>query len=104
MKRILLLIVLAFLSSALALAQETFSYGGLTFKTVSSSDAVYMTGVSTEGATSLYIPGAVPYNGTNHRVWGVSDNAFKNNTTVKSVVFTWGTRIVGVSSFQGCTS
>ena len=28
MKRILLLIVLAFLSSALVLAQETFSYGG----------------------------------------------------------------------------
>ena len=104
MKKILLLIMLAFLSSALILAEETFSYGGLTFKTVSSSDAVYVTGVSTEGATSLYIPGAVPYNGTNHRVWGVSENAFKNNTTVKSVVFTWGTRIVGTSSFQGCTN
>ena len=105
MKKTRLLIVLAFLSSALVLAGETFSYGGLTYKTLSSSDAVYVTGV-TQGSssTNIYIPGSVYYNGTNHRVWGVSDNAFQNNTTVTKVEFSWGTRIVGVSSFSGCTN
>ncbi|MBR1727763.1 MAG: leucine-rich repeat protein, partial [Muribaculaceae bacterium] len=106
MKKFLLIIGLAILSSALAWTQETFSYGDLTFKTISSSDAVYVTGVSAQGAssTTIYIPSAVPYNGTNHRVWGISDNAFQNNTTVKSVVFNWGARIIGVSSFAGCTN
>ncbi len=106
MKKFLFLIGLAILSNALAWTQETFSYGDLTFQTLTSSTSVYVTGVSAQGAssTTLYIPCAVYYNGTNHRVWGISDNAFKNNTTVKSVVFNWGARIIGQSSFSGCTN
>lgn len=106
MKKFLLFIGLVLLSSALAWAQETFSYGDLTFRTTTSSTSVYVTGVSAQGAssTTIYIPSAVYYNGSNHRVWGISDNAFKNNTTVKSVVFNWGARIIGQSSFYGCTN
>lgn len=106
MKKFLLFIGLVLLSSALAWAQETFSYGDLTFRTTTSSTSVYVTGVSAQGAssTTIYIPSAVYYNGSNHRVWGISDNAFKNNTTVKSVIFNWGARIIGQSSFSGCTN
>lgn len=57
-----------------------------------------------DGLTDITIPGRVTYNGRTYRVTSISNEAFKNVTTLTCVRIGWGVEDIYPSAFSGCTN
>ena len=103
-----MLVTLMLLMASSATAQE-FSSDTLTYKIVGS--VAWVTGLTSRAKTlsnlALHIPGAVTYNGTSYRVWGIvngnNQNSFKNCTNITYVSICYGLSTIEANAFQGCT-
>ena len=75
---------------------------GLIYQIYSYEEGTFakVTGYSGTKPENLFIPDE--YNG--YLVHRIDDNAFKNNTTIKTVTIPFTIREIGASAFQGCTS
>ena len=57
-----------------------------------------------DGLTDITIPGRVTYNGREYRVTSISNDAFKNVTTLTRVRVGWGVEDINPYAFSGCTN
>lgn len=65
-------------------------------------DSPYYNGY--DGLTDITIPGRVTYNGREYRVTSISNEAFKNVTTLTKVRVGWGVEEISPYAFSGCTN
>lgn len=90
--------------TALVGRAQTFSSEELTFKFFGTN--LYCVGLSSAGQseTHIIVPSSVTYNGTDHRVWGIDDYAFKDKTNIYSVKVNFGVVYINSNAFEGCTN
>ena len=96
-KTISLLLCIIMLLYSFAMPSFALTYNGFSYEII--DEKAVITGYNT-GATTLTIPATI--NGVS--VVAIGDNAFKNNTALKSVVISEGIQIVGASAFENCTA
>ncbi len=98
------------LAAMTASAQTTFEVGDFAYQVDNVTDKlVACTGLSAQGRAqttiNLNIPGLVPYNGTNYRVYRISVGAFEGLTnTTSTVEIDWGVKSIDRDAFLNCTN
>ncbi|MCR5701409.1 MAG: InlB B-repeat-containing protein [Lachnospiraceae bacterium] len=62
--------------------------------------------IGTTGNTvkKVVIPATITYNGITYKITRISDNAFKDNKTIESVIIGENIESIGKKAFAGCTS
>ena len=58
----------------------------------------------TSKSATITIPDTITIDGKTYKVTGISDKAFKDNKTLKTIVIGKNVTTIGRSAFQGCTS
>lgn len=88
-----------------ARADFEFEIGDIKYRYFSSAQKMYVTGLSSAGAsaTGIIIPGYVRYNNTDYRVYGINSEAFYKKTKLKLVMCYFGLEEVGEGAFKGCS-
>lgn len=82
--------------------EEVKWYNGLHLEVISDTEkTLKVTGVH-YGITHIYVPSEVTWNGELYKITTISENAFKDNKHIESVVFSKGDFVIMSFAFFGC--
>lgn len=99
MKKIIILILVVFAVSRLS----AFTYEGLTYDIVSSTDRTCSVGSNTTASGDIVIPSQVYNDTVPYTVTKIAESAFKNCTGLKSIEIPASVTSIGNYAFNGCT-
>lgn len=96
--------VMLLVLTALGSRAQSFTSGDFEYRFYDTKLYVYGLSSTGENQPYLYIPSAVSYGGTLHRVVGINDYAFWGKTNIVSVRINYGVVYINPNAFEGCTS
>ncbi len=96
--------VMLLVLTALGSRAQSFTSGDFEYRFYDTKLYVYGLSSTGENQPYLYIPSAVSYGGSLHRVVGINDYAFWGKTNIVSVRINYGVVYINPNAFEGCTS